>query len=137
MGLYLCIFDGDTEIDGIEVGSYADYGYLLDTVTRVLEAGIPGSKYPTLILHSDSDGLWTVDECRRLHEELCEMSEAFKKLPPVEFHSDWQRDVAKSIGLLPQTLYDCFIDVDGEPLLERMINLCKLALEVQRPILFQ
>jgi len=27
MGLYLCIFDGDEDVDGVDVGAYADPGF--------------------------------------------------------------------------------------------------------------
>jgi len=35
------------------------------------------------------------------------------------------------------TLYDCFFDIDGEPLLERLINLTRLSQRRSLPILFQ
>jgi hypothetical protein len=45
--------------------------------------------------------------------------------------------MAQQLGLRPQSLYDCFIDVDGEPLLGRMMELAKLACRRGLPILFQ
>jgi hypothetical protein len=137
MGLYLTVFDGEDELDGVEVGSYADFGFFRETVTRELEQRIPGRFFPTLILHSDSDGLWTPDQTELLERELALIRESLRKLPVVDFHSDWQRKVAKLVGLKPESLYDCFIDVDGEPLIERLIDLCSLARRVKRPILFQ
>ena len=73
MGLYLCIFDGDEDVDGVEVGAYADYNALRDCIVRELEAGEAGSRFPTFILHSDCDGEWTVAECQRLQGELTEI----------------------------------------------------------------
>ena len=32
MGLYLCIFDEDEEVDGVEVGLYSDFNALRDYV---------------------------------------------------------------------------------------------------------
>jgi hypothetical protein len=55
MGLYLCVFQGDEELDGVDVGSYGDFNHFRSVVAG-LEDGPPGSKYPTLILHPDSDG---------------------------------------------------------------------------------
>ncbi len=46
MGLYLCVFDEDEELDGIDVGSYADYNIFRNAVVEMLEDGKPGSKYP-------------------------------------------------------------------------------------------
>jgi len=45
VGLYLCIFDGDEEVDGVEVGAYADYNALRDYVVRELETGRAGSRF--------------------------------------------------------------------------------------------
>lgn len=136
MGLYLCVFDGDEELDGVEVGAYADFGRLRDVVAGV-EDGPYGSRYPRLLLHSDSDGEWSAAECAELEVELRDISACLRKLPPRPFEAEWQQEVARSFGLSPQSLYDCFIDVDGEPLLERLIGLCQLAQRRSVPILFQ
>jgi hypothetical protein len=137
MGLYLCVFDGDDEVDGVEVGSYADFDFFRSHVTERLENGIAGSKCPTLVRHSDSDGEWSPAECEALRRELTTIAEAFQKISPVPFPSEWQREVARSLALVPESLYDSFIDVDGEPLLERLIRLCDVAVERAAPILFQ
>ena len=138
MGLYLCIIDDNEEdIEGVDVGFYSDYGFLINAVVSNLEGGKTGSKYPTLTRHHDSDGIWSVKECSQLKSELISIAEAFKELPPVEFDSEWQTDVANSIGLVPRNLFECFIDVDGEPLFERLVELCGLATERNFPIIFQ
>jgi hypothetical protein len=137
MGLYLCIFDEDEEVDGVEVGSYADYNALRDYIIRELEAGRAGSRFPTLVLHSDCDGEWSVAECQRLQREVMEIVAALKERPAVEFGSNWQKVVAKSIGLKPENALESFIDVDGERLLDRLQNLVKKALDRRLPILFQ
>ena len=137
MGLYLCIFDGDEDVDGVEVGAYADYNALRDCIVRELEAGEAGSRFPTFILHSDCDGEWTVAECQRLQGELTEIVTALKERPAIRFSSAWQETVAKSIGLDPQNAFESFIDVNGEFLLERLQSLVKNALARGLPILFQ
>jgi len=137
MGLYLCIFDGEEDINGVEVGSYNDYGMLLDYVIRDLELGKAGTRFPTFILRSDSDGEWSVADCQKLQVELGEVAVDLKARPAIAFSSDWQKVVAKSIGLKPQNAFESFIDVDGEFLLERLQNLVKDALARQLPILFQ
>jgi Immunity protein 70 len=63
---HLCVFDGDDEIDGVEVGPYADFGGLRDYVVGELEGGQPGTKFPTFVLHSDCDGEWSVDDTAKL-----------------------------------------------------------------------
>lgn len=137
MGLYLCIFDGDEDIDGVEVGAYSDYNALRDYVVRELEDGRPGSHFPTFVLHSDCDGEWSVAQCQRLESELVEIIAALKERPPNDFASDWQKVVAKSIGLKPQNALESFIDVDGEFVLERLQDLVKKSLERHLPIVFQ
>ncbi|HEX3624545.1 MAG TPA: Imm70 family immunity protein [Verrucomicrobiae bacterium] len=137
MGLYLCIFDGDDEIDGVEIGSYADFGELRDYVARELECGVIGSRFPTFMLHSDCDGEWSASNCETLQHELGEIEAELKQRPPVPFFSEWQRLVAKSIGLHPQNAFESFIDVDGEFLLDRLQVLVKKATERGLPILFQ
>lgn len=137
MGLYLCIFDNYEELDGVEVGLYSDFNWFRSIVTEKLEGGNIGAIFPALTLHSDSDGFWTVEESIALEKELITIDEFFRKLPPIPFNSEWQQSITKSIGLKPDNLYSCFIDVDGEPLIERLINLCKLAQEVNKSILFQ
>jgi hypothetical protein len=137
MGLYLTIFDSDGELNGVEVGRYADFGAFRDAVVRCLEAGKAGSKYPTLILHSDCDGEWSPRDAVALEQELEDISGRFRRLPPAPLGSGWQQRVATKLGLQIKTLYDCFFDVDGEPLLERLINLARLSQRRNLPILFQ
>ena len=137
MGLYLCVFADNEEIEGVEVGGYSDFDFFRSAVTDLLEGGQAGSRFPTFILHSDCDGEWGPSDCKKLLEELLSISREFKELPAVEFRPGWQKEVAKSFGLKPGTLFDCFIDVDGEPLLERMARLCEVAIQKELPILFQ
>lgn len=137
MGLYLCIFEDDKELDGVEVGPYADFNALRDYVVRELENGKSGSKFPTFILHSDCDGEWTVGDSERLKHELAQIIPELKRQPPVPFVSEWQREVAKSIGHIPQNAFESFVDVDGECVLERVEALVNLAIKHREPILFQ
>ena len=137
MGLYLCVFDGDDEIDGVEVGPYADFGGLRDYVVRELEGGHAGSRFPTFILHSDSDGEWSVDDAIKLLAEMEEIVRSTKARKPVPFVSEWQSKAAKNIGLTPKSAFESFVDVDGEFVLLRIHNLVRVAAERRLPILFQ
>lgn len=137
MGLYLTIFDGDVEIDGLEVGQYADFDTFRSHVTNNLEGGILGSKYPTLMLHSDCRGEWSPEDCKKLQLELDSIAEKFSHLPPIEIEKGWKTLVVKSFRLQLNNLYDCFFDVDGEPLLERLKHLSSLSQKRGLPILFQ
>jgi hypothetical protein len=137
VGLYLCVFAGDEELEGVEVGGYVDFDFFRSAVTELLERGLAGLKYPTLIIHSDSDGEWSPAECARLKLELTDIATEFASLPSRPFQADWQKQVGKLLGLKPTTLYDSLIDVDGEPLIGRLQRLCEVAIENDEPILFQ
>jgi hypothetical protein len=138
MGLYLAVFDGDEELEGVEVGSYADFGVFRDTVAETLEGGAIGSRFPTLMLHSDCDGSWSPEEAGRLREELRQIADEFRKLPPLELKSgSWQAEVTKRLGVRATNLYEAFIDVDGEPLIERLAQLTEVSRRSGREILFQ
>lgn len=137
MGLYLGVFDDGDEIDGVEVGPYADFNALRSYITGVLEQGKAGAKFPTFIIHSDCDGEWSVADCIQLTSELSAIILAMKEKPPEPFVSDWQKYVAKSTGLSPQNAFESFIDVDGEFVLDRILYLVKVALDRKLPILFQ
>jgi hypothetical protein len=137
VGLYLCVFEEDEEIDGVEVGHYSDFGALRGYVTRELEGGCAGTRFPTLIIHSDCDGEWSPTDCHKLAGELAELAAEMRQQAPLPFASEWQKFVAKSIGLVPKNAFESFIDVDGEFLLDRLQRLVKLAVERNLPILFQ
>lgn len=137
MSLYLCIFDNEEEIEGVEIGSYSDFNFFRDTVIAIVESGKAGSVCPVLINHSDCDGEWSVSEAIALDSELKVIEESFGKYPAIEFNSPWKSDVAKMFGIKPKNLLDCFFDIDGEPLIERLRHLVKVSIKSNLPILFQ
>lgn len=137
MGLYLAIFDGDEELDGVEVGSYADFATFRSAVATHVEGGVAGSRCPTLMDHSDCDGLWSPEESALLQSELAMIVQAFMELPPEPLGDGWKLEVAKMFGLRPANLYESFFDVDGEPLLDRFMGLAQISVEQNLPILFQ
>jgi hypothetical protein len=137
MGLYLCLFENDEDIDGVEVGTYGDFDAFRSFITDSLESGKPGSRFPTLILHSDCDGEWSVQEAVRLADELALAREEMRRLPPVPFASEWQGKIARSNGLTPRNALESFIDVDGECLMERLTALAEHAIAADLPISFQ
>lgn len=139
MGLYLCVFgsdDNDDDLDGIEVGTYDDFDKFREEIHRRLEPGEDwGARFPTLLQHSDSDGEWTVAECRTLRDELTAIRTEFVAIdaPP---YTGWQAEAAGHAGHRATDLATYFIDVDGEILLDRMNDLARLAIETGRPITF-
>jgi len=140
MGLYLCVFDGsddDNELEGVEVGSYGDFHSFRETVTTCLENSEWGSRFPVLMLHHDSDGAWTAGEAANLERELLAIRAALAQLAPAPFPAGWQAEVSRLEGLRPASLADCFIDVDGEPLIDRLLELTRLAQQEYLAIHFQ
>ena len=137
MGLYLCIFCDDLDVDGVDVGGYADFNSLRDYIVRELENGVAGSQYPTFVLHSDCDGEWSLSDCEKLKHEIPKIINAMQQGAAVSFVSDWQKALAKSIGLNSRNAFESFIDVDGEFLMERLHGLVGNALTRSLPISFQ
>jgi hypothetical protein len=111
VSLYLCAFNGDTEIYGVDVGSYDDFAIFRETVTEELENGHAGSVFPTLITHDDSDGAWPLSDLGALREELLAV-------------------VASPLATLHR-------DVNGSPLAESLLTLVERALVARVDILFQ
>ena len=137
MSLYLCVFAGASEVDGLDVGSYADFNALRQAIARLLEGGSAGSRFPVLMLHSDCAGEWTSEACGRLRGELATAIAELRLSPALPFTGDWQKGVAEARALRPRNAAESFIDVDGECLLERLLGLVELALARGEPVLFQ
>ncbi|MGE6919881.1 Imm70 family immunity protein [Achromobacter kerstersii] len=138
MGLYLCVFDASgEELEGVEIGAYADFKVFRDAVTLNVEGGVRGSVCPVLQGHSDCDGEWSPRESRDLLIEFDNIEKALSKLPSVEFNSDWKRQVSKVYALSPKNLLECFFDVDGELLITRLRQLAVVSVNSEQPILFQ
>ncbi|MEM7228898.1 MAG: Imm70 family immunity protein [Planctomycetota bacterium] len=138
MSLYLTIFDrSEQEVEGVEVGSYADFGDFRDAIAKYVEDNQWGSKCPTLMLHSDCDGVWTSDEAVLLQGELEVIGACFRALPPIAWDADWRTSAAEQAGVSIDSMYACFVDVDGQPLVDRLIELAQISQQSQLPILFQ
>jgi hypothetical protein len=137
MSLYLCVYAGDREVEGVEVGPYADFNGLRLAIVRELEGGVTGSRFPVLMAHSDCDGEWPLEACGRLRDELAAIAAAMKALPPRDWVSEWQRAAALQAGVRPRNAFESFVDVDGRFLLERLAELVEAALAEEAPILFQ
>jgi hypothetical protein len=64
------------------------------------------------------------------------IADGFAALPRIAFEADWQVDMAGRDGITATSLLESFIDVDGEPLQERLIDLTRTAVAVRVPICF-
>ena len=138
MGLYLCVFESDEaddDLGGVEMGGYDDFHAFRQTICDQLEGGTWGSRFPTLMGHADSSGAWSAQECRAVIDELRQIQAGLSGHPPLAYDG-WQAEAARLAGHNPQSLADFFIDVDGEPLIERLIDLANLAASTKRSITF-
>lgn len=140
VGLYLCVFqddDSDHEIEGVDVGSYDDFHALRAEVAAICEGGVRGSRFPVLMNVADSGSVWTPEESERLCGELAQIAHEWKSQPPKSFGvGTWQAREAVRLGIRPVNLAEFYIDVDGEPLLDRLMALAQLSAESGRPIEF-
>jgi hypothetical protein len=137
MGLYITVFDGDEEIDGIEVGRYADFEHFRETICVVLEGGIKGSRFPILMLHSNCDGEWSVTELKDLKNELIEIRDELSRNPPVATFDGWRQQLVSMNGTMPKTLLDSFFDIDGNILVDRILAIVNIGIDRGLPVLFQ
>jgi hypothetical protein len=137
MGLYLCVFDDDEDVEGIDCGGYSDWNAFIAAVVEHVEQGRRGTRVPLLTMHSDSDGEWSPAECVVLERALDEIEAVFARRPAEPPRDGWRAQVAEELELQFDSLRDCFFDVDGENLIERLRGLAKLARDLDRPIRFQ
>jgi hypothetical protein len=138
MGLYLAIFKNEEEINGLEVGAYEYFGILRDCIFELIENSSNwGSICPTIMNHSDCDGKWEPKDCIELISELNEIKRVFQETSPYQKVIDHKKDLFNLYQIKPLNLYDCFIDVDGENLIDRLIELCEEAITNDLDIIFQ
>ncbi len=136
MSLYLCVFRDEEELDGVDVGSYDDFERLRE-FARSIDGRI-FRRFGTLRTNVSPTTSWSPRAAARLEAELATLADELRRRPPRPFPADsWQARVAAARGTAPGTLYDCFFDVEGRPLVERLVALCRLSVEARQPILFQ
>lgn len=133
--VYCCILRGDEEFERVETETEDDFHYFRDSIHSALEDGRFGSRFPTFMLRFPG-GEWRVEELGELQRELETIAESFKKLPPEPFDCNWSSKVSTS-GKRYATLYDVFVDASGQPLLGRLIHLCRVAQKEGKSILLR
>jgi hypothetical protein len=111
MSLYLCVFDGDSEVGAVEVGAYSDFSAFRNMVCREIEGSAWASRFPVLMTHPDADGEWPLSDLAALRGEL-----------------------AVIVGFPAAS---DFRDIDDRPLAEAILDLTTLAQSVGSAILFQ
>lgn len=120
------------------MGAYADFHTFRSLVASVLEGGDWGSRFPVLMLTPDTGPQWSSIQAGQVDRELEVVAAELAQRPPVAFDlGSWQHAVARSQGLQPRNLAESFIDVDGEPLLDRLRALARVAHDRGVPVDFQ
>src|SRR6266568_2433549 len=95
-------------------------------------------RYGALRVNMSPTTHWSPREAARLAGELVHLREALRQAPAQPFPSgSWQAARAAELGLAPTSLAECFFDFDGGPLFDRLLELCRVAVEAREPILFQ
>ncbi len=137
MGLYLCVYRGEEELAGVDVGSYADWEAFRNEA-RALDKRRVFRRFGTLRVNVSPTLAWKPKAAAQLEKELADLGQELRRLPPrPPAEGTWQAEVARERGLQPRSLYDCYYDLEGEPLVDRLIALCRVAVETNEPILFQ
>jgi hypothetical protein len=136
MGLYLCVFRGDEELLGFDVGSYDDFERFRDEA-RARDRRV-FRRYGVLRVNMSPTTHWSPRDAAKLASEVVHLREALRGVPARPFPpGSWQAARAAELGLAPASLADCFIDLDGASLFDRLLALCHVAVEAREPILFQ
>ncbi len=138
MGLYLCVFDKcGEEICGVEVGPYEYFDAFREEVTFYDRQKKFDISMDTLLQHSDCDGAWSVNDCKKLIKELTNIKQVFMEESTHSEIVDKKHNIFKFMGVKPKNLYECFVDSDCEFLIERLVALCHVAIDENQPIIFQ
>jgi hypothetical protein len=112
MSLYLCIYEFDTEVHGIDMGSYSDFNTIRYKLFNIYKSINTINPLPTLMNHSDCEGEWSPLECKILINELNSIKEIIDK-----YHQDDLTDIYN------------FIDA--------ILYLSHLSIRYNSPIIFQ
>ena len=134
MGLYLCVFDENRDdIRGVEVGLYEYFEAFRSTISQYTNKGLVSRAFK----RKSKFSLPSADECVQLKLELQEIKQVFTNEPPNFSIIELKQDIFKFYGIKPENLFECFIDSDCEFLIDRLIDLCDLAIQMNKPIMFQ
>lgn len=131
MSVRLVVQDHEGELDAVETATEDDFMYFRDSVHMALEQGDFGARFPVLMKTFFSD--WASEDVPALERELAEIRAAFRKMPPLPPDGNWRARLLRS-GRTPKTLADVYVDRDGAPLLERLIELAQTARQNGLPV---
>ncbi|MFG0251629.1 MAG: Imm70 family immunity protein [Phycisphaerales bacterium JB038] len=140
MSLCIALFEDDLvdqEIDGLEWGGCDDFEAFRARVADELLEGDWRRGFPVLLTVVDNSAGWPADHVADLAVELRAIAEAFDALPS-ELHDpeSWQASVLAQLGREPSSLREFFIDVDGQPVIDRLLELAEQAATLDRPLSF-
>jgi hypothetical protein len=136
MSLYLCVMDtrSEYEHDGVEVGPYSYFGEVRNLLR--VELSRVGLKAPLFLDHIDSFGEWPPGLLEALQLELTAIESTIGSRPS-RMISDSAWYVSWYAGSRPNTLREAVVDIEGDPLIPRLLLLVEVAKKHRLPILFQ
>src|SRR5258706_6835458 len=85
----------EEEFGCVETETVDDFHYFRDSIHAALERGEFGSRFPTFLNRFEPNE-WKPQELDPLHKELAAIAEAFRKMPPKPFDSNWASKLARS-----------------------------------------
>ena len=140
MSLYIAVFsndESDDEVDGVDVGSLEDYNAFRALITAEFRDGEGKRGLPLLLESADNQPGWRAEDVPALLDEIEVVRQAFMSRPAHDFGDGaWQARVLARLGVRPRSLNESVVDVDGEPLLDRLAALARAAIGLQRPVEF-
>ena len=138
MSLYLCAFSFNDEIEeeefGVEVGSYEYFGTFRDYIRKNIKNG---DNNLLLLKHSDCDGIVEPFESKKIINELKKIKKVLKKIQPEKNVIELRENIISQDINMYQSLYDCFTDVDGVNLIDRLMELFQYSAKNKLDVFFQ
>jgi hypothetical protein len=131
MTIRLYVANDAGELDAVQTATEDDFMFFRDSVHLALEDGKFASRFPVFFKTFYSD--WAREDVRELERELREIHAAFRQLPPNPPDVHWRRRLRHS-GRSPASLAEVFVDVNGSPLIERLIALARIARKARLPM---
>ena len=139
MSLYLCVLDFsekyEKEVFGVEVGSYAYFGFFRDCICKYVEKNRRGSVCPNIMNHEDANGFYTPEECTSVIKELSLVRRAFEEIP-VDDNILLNSNIVQNSNL-QNNLSDYFVDIDGCNLITQLELICECAVNNNLNVYFQ
>lgn len=124
MKVKLAIVDSNAAEDVTGTNTEDDFFYMKDSISQALEPDW-GARFPHFMKDGYPDQVWQGTELKELVGELEVIVEECREKPPEPLDSNWQGKMSDDC----KSLYDVFVDTNGQPILGELLRICKKASE--------